>query len=236
MEVWRRALTVNDQTKGTVLMKRVTTIVTLGFWLVAAGVFAQAPPPPTPQATQAAPAAQAQKPAATPAAPAAAFPEGARVAIVDVQAVATQSAEGRAASAKIIEFQQKKTSELAAKNKTLDTAQQKLTQSGTVMSEDARAQLQKEIDKLQVEIQRAQQDAQSELDEMNRQLNTDFQRKLAPVIQQVAAEKNLLILFSRADAGIVWAEDGLNLTAEVVRRFDAAVAAAKPSAPKPPKL
>ena len=104
------------------------------------------------------------------------------------------------------------------------------------MSEDARAQLQKEIDKQQVDIQRAQQDAQSELDELNRQLNTDFQRKLAPVIQQVASEKGLFILFSRADAGIVWVEDGLNLTAELVRRFDAAVAAGKTAAPKPPKL
>jgi len=211
-------------------MKRVTTLVILGSWLAAAGAFAQATPPQTP------PAAQAQKPAA-PAAAATAFPEGSRIAIVDVQLVANQSAEGKAATAKILDFQQKKTSELAAKNKALEAAQQKMTQSGSVMSEDARAQLQKEIDKQQLDIQRAQQDAQTELDELNRQLNTEFQRKLAPIIQQVAGEKGLYVLFSRGtESGIVWAEEGLNLTAEIIRRFDALAAAGKTPAPKPPKL
>jgi Skp family chaperone for outer membrane proteins len=87
-----------------------------------------------------------------------------------------------------------------------------------------------------VDIQRSQQDAQGELDELNRSLQSDFQRKLGPVIQQVSAEKGLFILFSRADAGIVWADTALDLTSEVVRRFDAAMTAAKPpSPPKPPK-
>ena len=58
----------------------------------------------------------------------------------------------------------------------------------------------------------------------------DFQRKLTPVIQQVAQEKGLELLLSRADAGIVWADQGLDLTAEIIRRFDAATTGAKPPA------
>ncbi len=238
---------MTDQTKGTVLMKRVTTLVTVGVWLVAAVAFAQQPPPQTPPPqTPPPPQAQAQKPPAPPVTPPASvtppaaqaptFPPGSRMAFLDVQRLATESAEGKAAAVKITQFQQKKTSELAARNKTLEAAQQKMTQSGAVMSDDARAQLQKEIEKLQLEIQRAQQDAQSELDELNRQLNAEFQRRLAPIIQQVSVEKGLIILFSRADAGIVWADSGLDLTADIIRRFDAAAAPAKPAAPKPPKL
>ncbi|MBE3132006.1 MAG: OmpH family outer membrane protein [Acidobacteria bacterium] len=222
-------------------MKRVTTLVTVGVWLVAAAASAQQPPPQTPPPqTQTPPPAQAQKPPAPPVTPppaqAPTFPPGSRMAFLDVQRLATESAEGKAAAVKITEFQKKKTSELAARNKTLEAAQQKMAQSGAVMSDDARVQLQKEIEKQQLEIQRAQQDAQSELDELNRQLNAEFQRRLAPVIQQVSVEKGLIILFSRADAGIVWADSGLDLTADIIRRFDAAAATAKPAAPKPPKL
>jgi outer membrane protein len=215
-------------------MKRAMILVTVGAVLIAAAAFAQQPPPP-----QTPPPAAAQKPAA-PAAPAPPpakpFPEGFKIAFIDVQRIASESAEGKAAAAKIIDLQQKRTSELAAKNKSLEAAQQKLSSGGALMSDDARGQLQKEIEKQQVDIQRTQQDAQGEIDELNRQLQADFQRKLGPVIQQLSTEKSLYILFSRADAGIVWADTSLDLTAEVIRRFDAAMTAAKPPAvPKPPK-
>ena len=215
-------------------MKRAMILVTVGAVLIAAAAFAQQPPPP-----QTPPPAVAQKPAA-PAAPAPPpakpFPEGFKIAFIDVQRIASESAEGKAAAAKIIDLQQKRTNELAAKNKSLEAAQQKLSSGGALMSDDARAQLQKEIEKQQVDIQRAQQDAQGEIDELNRQLQADFQRKLGPVIQQLSTEKSLYILFSRADAGIVWADTALDLTSEAIRRFDAAMAAAKPpAAPKPPK-
>jgi outer membrane protein len=216
-------------------MRRVMTLVTVGAVLIAAAAFAQQPPPQTQQ-----PPAPAQKPAAQAAPappPAKPFPEGSKIAFIDVQRIATESAEGKAAAARITDLQQKRTNELAAKNKTLEAAQQKLSSGGALMSEDARATLQKDIEKQQVDIQRAQQDAQGELDELNRQLQADFQRKLAPVIQQVAVERSLFILFSRADAGIVWADNALDLTSDVVKRFDAAMAAAKAPAapPKPPK-
>jgi len=207
-------------------MKRVTTVVTVvGGLLIAAAAFAQQaqqPPPPPPVEKPAAPTAQAPAPAKP-------FPEGSKIAFIDVQQIASESTEGKAAAAKITGLQQKRTKELEAKNKTLETAQQKLSAGGVLMSEEARAQLQKEIDKQQVDIQRAQQDAQAELDELNRQLQIEFQRKLAPVIQQVSAERGVFILFSRSDSGIVWVEPTLDLTAEIVRRFNAAVATAKPA-------
>jgi Skp family chaperone for outer membrane proteins len=151
------------KTKRTVLMRRAMTVMTLGAVLIAAAASAQqASQPQTP------PAAATQKPAAAAAAPAQPpakpFPEGSRIAFIDVQRVASESTEGKAAAAKINDLNQKRTNELAAKNKALDAAQQKLSSGGALMSEDARAQLQKDIDKQQVDIQRAQQDAQGELD------------------------------------------------------------------------
>jgi hypothetical protein len=45
------------------------------------------------------------------------------------------------------------------------------------------------------------------------------------------------VLLSQTDAGLVWADPGLDLTADIIRRFDAAMAAAKqpPAPPAPPK-
>jgi outer membrane protein len=122
-------------------------------------------------------------------------------------------------------LREKKLADLNAKNKALESAQQKLN-SGSLLSEDARAAAQKESEKLTVEIQRMQQDAEAEMQDLQQQLQLDFQRKLSPVIQQIATERNLHILLSQTDAGMVWAEPGLDLTNEIIKRFDAATAAA----------
>jgi Skp family chaperone for outer membrane proteins len=178
---------------------------------------AQTPPPPA-QATPA-PA----PPAAQPPPP---FPQGAKFAYVNIQRIAGESREGRVSSSRVQALIQKKESEGAEKAKSLQANQQKLQQSGTVMSDTARAQLEKEIERQQIETQRFQQDAQAEINELQGELQSDFQRKLLPVLQQLAQEKGLEILFSAADAGIVWAEPGLDLTAEAIKKLDAA-------APKP---
>ncbi len=213
-------------------MRRFTVAVGLSLALgagVPTLVLAQAKPTPPPTATQkpATQTAPAPKPA-PPAAPQAApqppkpFPEGAKIAYVNIPRIAAESAEGKASTAKINTLREKKLAELNMKNKQLETAQQKLS-SGGLLSEEARAATQKEAEKLQVEIQRLQQDADAELQDLQQQLQVDFQRKLMPVIQQVCAEKGLQMLLS-LEAGIMWADPGLDLTAEIIKRFDAATA------------
>ncbi len=213
-------------------MKVATLVGLLGLVLVAAPAIAgqqqqqqqqQAPPQ-----QQAAPPEQ-QKPAAPPAAKPAPkpFPEGAKIAFVDIQRIANESKDGQAATKKVQDLEQKKLAELGEKNKALQAAQEKLNTGGSLLSDDARAKLSKDIERQQVDIQRAQQDASSEVEELRQQLQLDFQRKLVPILQQVAQEKSLHFLFA-AEAGIVWADPGLDLTTEIIQKFDAAVAGAKP--------
>ena len=69
--------------------------------------------------------------------------------------------------------------------------------------------------------------------QLQTQLQEEFQMKLSPVVQQVATEKGLHLLFSAADAGIVWADLSLDITGEIIQRFDAAAKTAGAPAPKP---
>ena len=85
---------------------------------------------------------------------------------------------------------------------------------------------------MNVEGQRFQQDAQAEINELSQQLQNEFQQKLFPVLEQVSKEKGIQVLLSAADAGVVWAEAGLDLTLDAVKKLDAMAAAAK-SAPGP---
>jgi len=133
--------------------------------------------------------------------PIAPFPAGAKIAFVNVQYIVANSAEGKADNARVAALIQKKQGEIAASQKEPQ------------------------------EAQRIQQDAQAEVQKLQNELQNDFQKKLFPILQRMAQEKHLSMLMSSADAGVIWAEPGLDLTAEAIKRLDAATAAPKAKAP-----
>jgi Skp family chaperone for outer membrane proteins len=155
-----------------------------------------------------------------------------RMAFVDLQRIAAESTEGKAASAKVQALTQKKSAELSEKTKALEANQQKIQQGGAVLSADVRAQAQKEIDRLTVEIDRFQQDANAEVQELQQQLQADFQEKLRPVLDGVVKELGIGLLFSAGDAGAIFIDPSLDITGDVIKRFDVAKpSTAKPAAP-----
>ncbi len=169
------------------------------------------------------------------------FPAGAKFAFVDLQRVAAESVEGQAANAKVLELGEQKFAEIEEKNATLQASQQKLQQGLTVLSPDVRLQLQRDIDKMLLDIERFSQDADVEVGALQQTLQIEFQQKLLPVIDQVATEMQLDSIFSVADPGLVWAASSLDLTDEIIRQFDASgsppppAPAASPSPSPPPE-
>lgn len=202
---------------------RVSIVVTLAACLVAAGP------------------AQAQAPEA--AAPPVAVGGGGGIAYVDIQRVAAESDSGKSANVRVQELSQQKLSELEAKNgelqervtslnEQLQEQQQKLQQGQNIMSAEARMGLQREISRLQVDIQRTSQDSQAESERLTQdaeaevqalqqELQIEFQKRLVPVIEQVAVDKGLSFIFSAGEGGLIWADNELDLTQELIDLLNA---------------
>ena len=202
----------------------VLSVLVLALVLSAAPAFAQAAAQPPAAQPQAQPAPVPQPPAA--------FPQGAKIGLVNLQQIAALSVDGKASTAKVQALITKKQGEAAAKAKQLQDNQNKLQQSGALMNDTARAQLEKDIERQTVDQQRFEQDAQAEVMELQTQLQGVFQEKLFPILNQMVVEKGLHVLFSAADAGIIAADPGIDLTLEAIKRFDAATAS-KPAAAAP---
>jgi len=215
--------------KGSALAASIAlAAITLG----AAPVFAQQPPaaPAQPPAAQTPPRPAAPAPSAAPAPaprPPEPFPVGAKVAFINPQAILQQSADGKAAIARINALIQKKQKEGEDKAKLLQGNQQKLQTSGSVMNEAARSQLEKEIDRQQKEIERFQQDAQAEINDLQQEVQNDFLKKVNPVLEQVAKEKGVEIVLNAEAQIFAWANMGLDLSPDIVKKLDAA---SKPAA------
>jgi len=191
------------------------------FALSAAPVLAQTPAAPAKPAATPAPQTPTPAPAPAPVAPPAPFPAGAKIAFFNPQAVFQASADGRAAVARVNALIQKKQTENADKAKLLQGNQQKLQTSGSVMNEAARVQLEKEIEKQTKDAERFQQDAQAEINELQQEVQNEFVKKLSPIVEQLATEKGLHLVFNASESGIAWATPGLDLTGEVIKKLDA---------------
>ena len=61
------------------------------------------------------------------------------------------------------------------------------------------------------------------MQELQNELQGDFQKRLIPIIEEVAKEKGLYMLFT-AESGVAYVHPGLNLSEEVIKRLDAAAA------------
>jgi outer membrane protein len=187
--------------------------------LAAAPSFAQVPAQPQP----AQPAPVVQPP----------FPAGTKYAFVNIQRIAGESAAGVTLAGKVQALNQQKVNELNEMNLALQASQQKLEAGATVLSVTAAAQLQTTIERQQIDIQRFTEDAQQEVATLQTQLQEEFQLRLSPVIQAVSTERGLHLLFSVVDSGLVWADQSLDVTTEVIQRFDAAGAAVPAPAAAP---
>ena len=231
-------------------MRVFASVVVFSAVIAAGSAYAQAPAAPRPTTpTPAAPAGQKPAPAPpataprpAPAAPAAPpelkprFQDGMKYAYVNVQAVAAGSVEGRVAAEKIKVIQEQKSRELQERNKALQSDQQKLDQGGSVLSDSARGQLQASIERQQRDLQRFTEDAQQEVQQVAEQVEAEFNRKLTPVIDKVAKQKGVHFVFNAAQSGLIWAEPGMDLTAEVIQAFDTPGAAAAPAPAAPARL
>jgi Skp family chaperone for outer membrane proteins len=188
---------------------------------LSAPVFAQAgaakPPATPPVAT---PPVAAQPAAPKPPSPPVPFPQDAKYAFVDIQAIASNSSAGKDASKRLQALTEKKQTEIGDKNKQLQALQAKQQTSAGVMNDAARAQLDKDIDKLQRDIQYANSSAQAEVNDLQNELQADFQKKLIPIIEDLAKEKGLYMIFT-AESGFAYVHPGLNLSDEVIKRLDA---------------
>ncbi len=179
-------------------------------------------------------AAEQQTPAASqtpaPAAPVSAqapvrppFPPDAKYAYLDLQRVASESNDGRAANERVEALSDVKIAEIEALNLDLQASQQRLQQNANVMSGDAQLQLQREIERLSRDVERMSQDAESEVQELQQTLQLEFQQKLVPAIDRIAIDKGLDFIFSAGDGGLLWANPALDITADVILEVNASV-------------
>ncbi len=144
-----------------------------------------------------------------------------KVGVVNSQDVLMKSQEGK-----------KVTSQIEAKNKTVqdDLAriderirelETKLNTQSLTLSQEALNNLMSDLDKRRTERTRFVEDSRREMSDLQARLFQRLQNELRPIIEQLGKEMNLDLIFDVGNSGIIYFSPAVDLTAEVIKRYDA---------------
>ena len=160
----------------------------------------------------------------------------ARVAVIDVQKVLTQSTAGKAAYDKLKKMQDDR----VEKAKTMDEELRKLDSDINTkkisLSEDKLTDMQKQLADKRIAMQRYAQDADREIGEARDRELQALEAKIKPVIDGIGKEMGIAMIFNKFESGLVYASEAIDITDSVIARFNSAAGtpAAQPAATKKP--
>jgi len=169
--------------------------------------------------------------AQTAAAPVPAAAGNSKIGVIEVQRIVQESAIGKESLARVQKLQQAKQDDLVKRQKELRDLEQKIQDQGKSLSEDAMEKAQKDYQAKAVELKRFQDDAQRELEEAQRKELGELEKRIMPVINEVAREQGYQLVFNKFNSGLLFADDkSVDLTDSVITRFNSQIAAPKPAA------
>jgi outer membrane protein len=161
-----------------------------------------------------------------------------RIGVINVERLVQESALGKEAFNRVKRLNDQKKEEADKLSKELRDMEQKLADQGAALAEDKRDALQKTYQEKAIAFKRFQDDANRELETAQKKELSELERRVFPVINQVGKEKGYTLIFNKFQSGLVYADDSVDLTDDVLRVFNTTVAvpagaAKQPAAAKP---
>jgi len=147
-------------------------------------------------------------------------PSGAttKIAVIDIERIAAESSEGKALFEALRAENDKLQGESQRLQQEIRDMQAKLN--SEILSQDARVRLQRDVERKQTDAQRWLEDAQQEFEAKRQDGEQQFQTKLAPIVEAVAKEQGIGLIF-RATPGLTFVLDpALDISPLVVKKLD----------------
>ena len=142
-----------------------------------------------------------------------------RIAVFSPQRAFVESGDGKNAMARLRTLQDEKARAIEERRRRIQERQEELK--GTaILSDAARSERVKELERFELDVQRFIEDAQAELMGVQRDIESAFLGRLAPAVGAVATARGLHLVVNLDTDTVAWAAESLDITAEVVRHLN----------------
>ena len=151
----------------------------------------------------------------------------AKIGVVNSQLVLEKSEEGKKAIARLQELDRTQQGKLTKLDEDIRQLETKLNTQRLTLTNEAIIQLTSDIDKKRTDRKRQAEDAMRELQDLRLKLFQKVQNELLPIIEGIGKENNLEIILDLGNSGAIYFNPTIDLTEEVIRRYNASKATKK---------
>ena len=144
-----------------------------------------------------------------------------KIGYVDLQRALNEVQEGKAAKARLKARLEKSQSQLDKEQEALRAKKEELDKKRLAMDEATLRQRMEELDRELVRVSGLYTQLQRELAEEERQATQEIFGRMRQIISQVAEKEGFDFIFEVNESGLLHAPSALDLTNELVRRYDA---------------
>ena len=154
------------------------------------------------------------------AAPVAAAAQSTKIAFVDLEYALNNVEEGKKAKAVLEQDYKRKKEELEATRAKLLAMENELKSQSLVLSDEARRQKEQELSAAKDRYDADKKSAYEGWQKKEATLTRDLLEKLTQVVQDIGKEGNYTFILERHDASVLYAQENVDLTRQVIERFN----------------
>jgi outer membrane protein len=158
----------------------------------------------------------------------------AKIGFVDLNRALNEVEEGKAAKAQLEKEFKEKQKQIDAKQDELKRLKADYDKQAVVMAEQAKRDKQGELERKAAETQQLFVQLQSELSRREQELTGPILDRLAGMVREIAEAEGFTSVFERARSGVVYMPPSLDVTNEVIRKYNARTGPAKKAEPAAP--
>ena len=148
-----------------------------------------------------------------------------KIGVVNAQEVLEKSTEGKRVIAQLEDKNKKNQNDIAKLDDEIRNLQTKLNTQRLTLTQEAMMNLNSDIERKQTQRKRFAEDFNREMNELSARLFKKIQDELIPILQQIGKDMNLDVIFDLSQSGTLYFNPTIDLTEEVIKRYDASKAA-----------
>ncbi|HEK85216.1 MAG: OmpH family outer membrane protein [Candidatus Saccharicenans sp.] len=150
-----------------------------------------------------------------------------KVGVINSQEILEKSIEGKKAISQLEDKNRKTQQDLGKLDDQIRQLETRLNTQQLTMTQEALMSLSADLDRKRTERQRMAEDAQKEMQELQQRLYFKIQSEVMPIITKLGQEKGLDLILDLRASGVLYFNPAVDLTDEVIKRYDASKTPAK---------
>jgi outer membrane protein len=141
-----------------------------------------------------------------------------KIGYIDIQRVISESQAGKRARERFQAQVKKAEADIVKERQELDRLKSDLDKKGPLLKEDERRNIESDLQKRSVNLQRSMADHQQELQAKNNEMMAEILKELEKIVNEVGKAEKFTLILERSQ--ILYSDQGIDITSKVIESYN----------------